>query len=256
MKVVLTGAAGGIGRALRPPLRDFASLVRLLDMEPIEDVAAGEEARCFDLTDLGRTREALSGMDAVVHLAAVPTEDSYDRIAEANLRATYNVFEAARLEGVRRVVFASSNHATGFYRRDERVSPRDPVRPDSLYGVSKVFGEALGSLYADKFGLEVVVLRIGAFAEEPPENEARPMWLSPGRHGAPDARRADGARRPLRDRLRPVRHGERLVGERRGGEPHRLRARGRDRAARSRAGLPGRPVHATRGARQAGRLTL
>jgi len=180
VRVVLTGAAGSIGRALRPSLRERASLVRLVDAKPIEDAAAGEDAACFDLIDLGRTRETLSGMDAVVHLAALPTEDSYDRIAEANLRSTYNVFEAARLEGVRRIVFASSNHATGFYRRDERVSPRDPVRPDSLYGVSKVFGEALGSLYADKFGLEVVALRIGAFAEEPPENEARPMWLSPG----------------------------------------------------------------------------
>jgi len=180
VRVVLTGAAGGIGSALRTPLRERASLVRLVDMKPIEDAAEREEVNCFDLADLPRVQKALEGMDAVVHLAAVPTEDSYDRIAEANLRATFNIFEAARVEGVCRIVFASSNHATGFYRRDERISPCDPVRPDSLYGVSKVFGEALGSLYADKFGLEVVALRIGGFAQEPPEGPARPMWLSPG----------------------------------------------------------------------------
>lgn len=180
MRVVLTGAAGGIGQALRAPLRARASLVRLVDRKPIEDVAEGEVGECVDLIDLPRLQEALRGMDAVVHLAAVPTEDSYDRIAEANLRGTFNVLEAARLERVRRVVFASSNHTTGFYGREERISPRDPVRPDTLYGVSKVFGEALGSLYADKFGLEVVALRIGACSDEPPEGAARPMWLSPG----------------------------------------------------------------------------
>jgi uronate dehydrogenase len=99
---------------------------------------------------------------------------------EANIRATHNVFEAARLAGVRRVVYASSNHATGFYRRDERASPADRPRPDTLYGVTKVVGEALGSLYADKFGLEVVALRIGAFAAEPPDGANRPMWISSG----------------------------------------------------------------------------
>ena len=180
MRIVLTGAAGGIGSALRAPLRERAELVRLVDTDPIEDVAEGEEALDLDLSDLDGLRRAFRGTDAVVHLAAVPSETAFEEIAEANLRGAYHVFEAARLEGVRRVVFASSNHATGFYGRDATISPAAPPRPDSLYGTSKVFGEALGSLYADKFGLEVVCLRIGAFEETPPDGPTRPMWLSPG----------------------------------------------------------------------------
>jgi uronate dehydrogenase len=181
VQILITGAAGTIGTSLRPPLRERAALLRLVDTEAIGDLAGNEEAVRVDLTDLESAVRAASGTDAVVHLAAIPVEDSFDRLLEANFRATYNVFEAARQTGVRRVVFASSNHATGFYGRDERISPRDPPRPDSLYGVSKVFGEALGSLYADKFGLEVVVLRIGAFGPAPERHGPMlPMWISPG----------------------------------------------------------------------------
>jgi uronate dehydrogenase len=180
MRIVLTGAAGLIGRALREPLRERAERVRLVDREAVEPADGREEAFTADLSDLGAARRALAGTEAVVHLAGIPAEDAFERLLEANVRATYNVFEAARLGGVERVVLASSNHATGFYRRDERVSPADRPRPDSLYGVTKVFGEALGSLYADKFGLAVVALRIGAFAAEPPEGPGRPMWISPG----------------------------------------------------------------------------
>ncbi|HEX2111556.1 MAG TPA: NAD(P)-dependent oxidoreductase [Gaiellaceae bacterium] len=180
MRIVLTGAAGLIGRALREPLREQADLVRLVDRETVEPVGRGEEALTADLTDFEAARHALEGADAVVHLAGIPSEDAFERLLDANIRATYNVFEAARLCGLRRVVLASSNHATGFYRRDERVAPADRPRPDSLYGVTKVFGEALGSLYADKFGLAVVAVRIGAFAAEPPDGPTRPMWISPG----------------------------------------------------------------------------
>ena len=180
MRVLLTGAAGQIGRSLRGPLRERVSHLRVADSEPLSAESGREEPLVFDLTSFEPVLEACRGMDAVVHLAGIPTEAAFDRIAEVNLRGTYHVYEAARLAGVRRVVFASSNHATGFYGRDERISPRDPVRPDTLYGVSKVFGEALGSLYADKFGLEVVALRIGAFAGKPPEGLGRPMWISPG----------------------------------------------------------------------------
>jgi uronate dehydrogenase len=180
VKIVLTGAAGGIGSALRAPLRERAELVRLVDTEQVDDVVEGEDALDLDLADLEGLRRAFREMDAVVHLAAVPSETAFDAISEANLRGAFHVFEAARLEGVRRVVFASSNHVTGFYGRDDTITPSSAPRPDTLYGASKVFGEALGSLYADKFGLEVVCLRIGAYEPEPPEGPTRPMWLSPG----------------------------------------------------------------------------
>ena len=89
---------------------------------------------------------------------------------------TYNVFEAARQCHVRRVVFASTNHVTGFYPRSQRIGPNAPVRPDTVYATSKVFGEALGRLYCEKFGLEVICVRIGAFAATPPPG-SEPMWL-------------------------------------------------------------------------------
>lgn len=155
--------------------------MRLVDTRPLAAEHEREEAHSVDLGDGEAVRELVDEMDAVVHLAAIPSEGAFDDLVEANIRAAYNVFEAARLAGVRRVVYASSNHATGFYRRDERISPAVRPRPDSLYGATKVFGEALGSLYADKFGLEVVALRIGSFAEEPPvDSPSLPMWISHG----------------------------------------------------------------------------
>jgi uronate dehydrogenase len=180
VRILLTGAAGNIGRALRPPLRERAALLRLADTKQIEADADREDARVADLADRDAVTPLMDGIDAVVHLAGIPTEDAFERLVDANLRATYNVYEAARLAGVRRVVYASSNHATGFYGRAERISLADRPRPDTLYGATKVFGEALGSLYADKFGLEVVALRIGGFAEEPPIGRpSLPMWVSP-----------------------------------------------------------------------------
>jgi uronate dehydrogenase len=180
MKLLLTGAAGRIGRALRPTLRERVDLLRVADISEVDPEDEREEALSFDLAEFERVLDAARGMDAVVHLGAIASEDAFERLLEANIRGTYNVFEAARLADVRRVVFASSNHATGFYRRGDRISPSIRPRPDSLYGVTKVFGEVLGSLYADKFGLEVVCLRIGSFAEAPPLGRSTlPMWLSP-----------------------------------------------------------------------------
>jgi uronate dehydrogenase len=178
--VVLTGAAGTIGSALRSGWRGRFPLLRLVDVQDPGEAAAGEETMVVDLADLAAARRAVEGADVVVHLAAIPVEDRFDRLLEANVAGTYNVFEASRQAGVRRVVFASTNHVTGFYPRSERIGPDDPVRPDSLYAVSKVCGEALGSLYADKWGLEVVSLRIGAFGERPRDAASLPMWLSPG----------------------------------------------------------------------------
>jgi uronate dehydrogenase len=178
--IVLTGAAGKIGSKLREAWHGRFPLLRLVDTRELGEERKGEERQMLDLADLGATRRAVEGADAVIHLAAIPREDRFERLLEANIIPTYNVFEAARQAGVRRVVFASSNHVTGFYGTTERIGPDDPVRPDSLYAVTKVFGEALGRLYADKWGLEVVCLRIGAFGKRPGSADALPMWLSPG----------------------------------------------------------------------------
>jgi len=179
MKVLVTGAAGAIGRVLRAGVRGRHELLRLADREPME-AQPGEEARTADLSDFDATLGVMEGMDAVVHLAAIAGEDSWDRILQHNIVATYNVFEAARRCGTRRVVFASSNHAIGFHRRERTIDHTAPHRPDTRYGLAKAFGEDLGSLYADKHGLEVFAMRIGSFQPEPQEARQLSTWLSHG----------------------------------------------------------------------------
>ena len=114
-------------------------------------------------------RTAVDGVDGIIHLGGFSVEGDWDTILGANIIGAYNLFEAARIEGVKRIVFASSNHAMGFYRRDQTIDHTRYHRPDSRYGLSKVFGESLGSLYADKYGAEVMNIRIGNVAAEPLE---------------------------------------------------------------------------------------
>jgi uronate dehydrogenase len=178
-RVVITGAAGNIGRALRTGLKGQYPLLRLVDVAPQPAAEAGEEVVTLDLNDRPATEVAMKDVDMVVHLAAIPHEAGFDDILDGNIRSTYSVFEAARRAGVRRIVFASSHHVMGFYARGEILGPDDPVRPDTFYGLSKAFGEALGRLYADKYGLEVVCLRIGSFAERPTTPRQLSIWLSP-----------------------------------------------------------------------------
>lgn len=178
--LAITGAAGKIGTTLRHGLRDAAPSLRSIDVSSIDDPLHGEEIVVADVTDLPALEEAFDGVEAVIHLAAIATEAPFHDILESNVRGTYHVFEAARRRGVRRVVFASSAHATGYYEWGLEVGPDDPVRPDTFYGVSKVAGEALGRLYADKHGLEVVSIRIVGFAPEPRDTGYLWGWLSPG----------------------------------------------------------------------------
>src|SRR5258706_5728325 len=143
-KVLVTGADGGIGRVLHRGLAGRYALLRLADIRPMTPGGAGEEALVCDFCNLAAAERAMQDIDCVVHLAGVPHEDSWDKILPNNIVATYNIFEAARRAGVRRVVFASSNHAIGYYRVQQRVGTEISPRPDSRYGVSKVFGEAVG----------------------------------------------------------------------------------------------------------------
>ncbi len=176
--ILITGAAGQIGSVLRAGFAGRYRL-RLFDRTPVDQPAASEEAVQADLSDIAALREAMAGVDGVVHLAAVPVEDTWEQILPNNIVGTYNLFEAARLAGVKRVVFASSNHAVGFYRRDQHIGPNVTVRPDSRYGVSKAFGEALAGLYADKYGLETFCIRIGNVAPEPLDVRRLAIWVSP-----------------------------------------------------------------------------
>jgi uronate dehydrogenase len=178
-RVLITGAAGTIGRALRQGLRGRVSALRLLDVAPLGAPRPGEELLTADVRDQKAVTAAMDGVDATVHLAGIPHEDSFDRILETNVAGTYNLYEAARNQGCPRVVFASSLHVTGFYDASDRISPQMPVRPDSFYGVSKACGENLARLYADKHGLQVVCVRIGTFAERPTTPRHLSTWLSP-----------------------------------------------------------------------------
>jgi uronate dehydrogenase len=184
MRVLLTGAAGGIGSRLRAPLREAVDELRLSDIAPLEAEADNETVHPADLADFAAVRAAADGVDAVVHLGGVPEEAPFEELAPANLVGCYHAYEAARLGGAERFVFASSNHATGFYPAEHRLVGNEPVRPDSLYGVSKVYGEALGRLYHDKFGMRVACLRIGSFQERPRDPRMLATWLS-----VPDAAR-------------------------------------------------------------------
>jgi uronate dehydrogenase len=165
MRVLITGAAGRIGSVLAEGLTDFE--LRLTDRE-------------VDVTDFDAVRASVDGMDAVVHLAATPDEAPFAEIAGPNLHGTYHVFEACRRAGVGRVVYASSNHATGLYRVGEPLDGSYPPRPDGLYGASKVWGEAIARMYADKFGVTAVCLRIGSFQPRPVEQRQLATWLSHG----------------------------------------------------------------------------
>lgn len=179
-RLLLTGAAGEIGRVLRPALRGVAKKLRWHDLRAIGDAAPDEEVMRSDLTAPGAAQTATEGVDCVIHLAGIPRETggTPDEILAANVVGTQRMFEAARQAGVRRFIFASSNHVIGFYRADRPVGTAEPPRPDGHYGVSKVFGEAMGRLYADKHGMEVAVLRIGAFRARPGNVRELGAWIS------------------------------------------------------------------------------
>jgi len=178
--VLITGAAGLIGGYLRPRLSRPGRRLRLLDIERPADPRADEEIMVGSVTDAQLIRQACHDMSAVVHLAGIATEAEWPRILESNINGTWSVLEAARETGVPRIVLASSNHAAGFSPRgDDRAPDQLWPRPDTYYGVSKVAMEALGSLYADRHGMDVVCLRIGTCEQRPPDVRALSTWLSP-----------------------------------------------------------------------------
>ncbi|MFE3516536.1 NAD-dependent epimerase/dehydratase family protein [Streptomyces sp. NPDC059166] len=179
--VLLTGAAGGLGTLMRGLLPAYGYDLRLFDVTPIE----GEpDAFTADLGDKAALREAVRGVDAVVHLAGISLESSFDKILRSNIEGTYNLYEAAREEGVKRIVFASSNHAIGYTPRPLPGDPLIPVdtphRPDTFYGLSKSFGEDLAQFYWDKHGVETVSVRIGSCFMEPTSVRMLSVWMSPG----------------------------------------------------------------------------
>ena len=175
--IALTGAAGSVGRYLRPQLGDLGTL-RLLDVRPDTP-----EFELVDLRDLETTTDTFTGCDVVVHLGGLPSEASLETHIDANLRTCAVVFEAALRAGVPRVVWASSAHVTGYLLTSEMAGPESLPRPDTFYGVIKAAGEGLASLYADKYGLTMISVRLGAVLGRPRTVSDLASWLSPGDAG-------------------------------------------------------------------------
>ena len=174
----MTGAAGVVGTFLRGEFRGRYHL-RLTDMTDLDDCGPDEEYVKADLNNLEAIQNAVAGVDGIIHLGGYSVEGEWESILNANIIGCYNIFEAARQNGVKRVVFASSNHAVGFYERDTTIDHTARPRPDTRYGLSKVFGELVGSLYADKYGAEVMNIRIGNVAEKPIDVRRLSIWISP-----------------------------------------------------------------------------
>jgi len=180
--VAITGGAGRIATAIRPVLREHYK-IRLLDVREPAAELAGDEFQRIELSNFDAVEPALQGTDAVVHLAADPsTAASWSSQLSNNIEGTRNVFEAARRGGARKIVFASSNHVMGFYNLEQKwpIGTQQEIRPDSLYGVSKAFGEALGRYYSEAFEMSVICLRIGWFTDRSPSiGSLNPLWISP-----------------------------------------------------------------------------
>jgi uronate dehydrogenase len=175
----MTGAAGGIGTSLRKLLPPIYPDLLLSDLKTPADLGKDEKFKAADLADPAQVEAICEGVDGILHFGGYSVEGPWDQILQSNIIGGYNLFEAARKQGVKRVVFASSNHAVGFYPRHHRIGTDVTARPDSRYGVSKVFGEAVGALYADKHGLGVTCLRIGNFGEMPLDHRRLSIWLKP-----------------------------------------------------------------------------
>lgn len=176
--ILITGAAGDVGTHLR---RELAGkyVLKVSDLRSLKKINKEEKFVRADISKFSDALRITKGVDAVVHLGGYSVEGPWEGILNANIIGCYNVFEAARRNGVKRILFPTSNHATGYYRRDQTIDHRVYPKPDSRYGVSKVFGEALGSLYADKYGMEVFCMRIGNVGPVPLDKRRLSIWFSP-----------------------------------------------------------------------------
>ncbi len=177
-RLLLTGAAGGLGKILRERIKPWADVVRLSDIGDLGEAQEGEEIVQCDLADKAAVLALLEGVDAVLHFGGISTENTFENIMAANIQGTYNLYEAVHKHGVKRVIFASSNHTIGFYKTSDYIDADSPMRPDSLYGVSKCFGESLSRYYYDRAGIETVCLRIGSSFPEPANPRMMVTWFS------------------------------------------------------------------------------
>jgi uronate dehydrogenase len=177
-KLLLTGAAGALGKVLREGLKPHVRTMRLSDKVPMAEARENEEAVVCDLADKKAVDELVRGCDAIVHLGGVSVEKSFEEVLDANIRGVFHIYEGARRHGCKRVVFASSNHTIGFHKQGEMLDANSPRRPDGYYGLSKSYGEDLSRFYFDRYGIETACLRIGSSFPEPRDRRMLVTWLS------------------------------------------------------------------------------
>ena len=177
-RLLLTGAAGGLGKVLRPRLASLAHVLRLSDVANLGDADANEELMPCDLGDFDAMLALLDGVDSVVHLGGMSIDGPFEPILNANIRGVYNLYEAARINGTKRILFASSNHVVGFHKQSDRLDAEALLRPDGNYGMSKAFGEAASRFYFDRYGIETVCMRIGSSFPKPIDRRMMSTWLS------------------------------------------------------------------------------
>lgn len=178
-RLLLTGAAGGLGKVLREALRPYATIIRLSDLVDMEPAAGDHEevVRC-NLADKAAVEALCEGVDAIAHFGGVSVERPFEEILEANIKGVFHIYEAARKHNIKRVIFASSNHVIGFYKQTETIDAGVVRRPDSYYGLSKSYGEDMASFYFDRYGIETVSIRIGSSFPEPLNRRMMATYLS------------------------------------------------------------------------------
>lgn len=177
-RLLLTGAAGGLGKVLRETLRPYASIIRLSDIASMDPAGPNEEVVPCDLSDKTAVHALCEGVDAIAHFGGVSVERPFEEILEANIKGVFHIYEAARKHGIKRIIFASSNHVIGFYKQTETIDAGVARRPDSYYGLSKSYGEDMASFYFDRYGIETVSIRIGSSFPEPLNRRMMATYLS------------------------------------------------------------------------------
>ena len=178
-RILMTGAAGGLGKVLREKLKPYAETLRLSDISEMAPAQSGsEEVVTCDLSDKQAVDKLVEGVDAIVHFGGVSVERPFEEILGPNICGVFHIYEAARRHGVKRVIFASSNHVIGFYKQDETLDATARRRPDGYYGLSKSYGEDVASFYFDRYGIETLSIRIGSSFPKPQNRRMMSTYLS------------------------------------------------------------------------------
>lgn len=177
-RVLITGAAGALGKVLREKLAGAYPILRLSDAVEMAPAKKGEEVARCELSDAAQVDELCRGVDAIVHLGGQSVEAPWPRVMQSNIVGLVNLYEAARKAGVKKILFATSNHAVGFYRRSQTIDHTANARPDSRYGLSKAFGEDVSFYYAHKHGISGFCMRIGSCFPKPVNARMLWTWLS------------------------------------------------------------------------------